>query len=107
MKCFIELSVKQIYLLEKIAELKQKEIDEKISVLKAAEMIGSSIDDVDKITIINQLCKLFLNKILYIIQVVLFCLGRRGDNKSFVKTAEVGFLYFRMNEVMEKSPAWR
>ena len=90
--------------MEKIAELKQKEIDEKISVLKAAEMIGSSIDDVDKITIINQLCKLFLNNILYIIQLVLFCLGRWGDNKSFVKT---GFFYFRMNEVMGKSPAWR
>ena len=75
MKCFIELSVKQIDLLEKIAELKQKEIDEKRSVLKAAEMIGSSIDDVDKITIINQLCKLFLNKILYIMQVVLFFWG--------------------------------
>ena len=45
--------------MEKIAELKQREIDEKKSVLKAAEMIDSSIDDAEKITLINQICKYF------------------------------------------------
>ena len=50
--------------MEKIAELKhkeiehkQKEIDERKSVLKAAEMIDSSIDDAEKITLINQICE--------------------------------------------------
>ena len=45
--------------MEKGAELKQREIDEKKSVLKAAEMIDSSIDDAEKITLINQICKYF------------------------------------------------
>ena len=47
----------QIYLMEKIAELKQREIDERKSVLKAAEMIDSSVGDVEQITLINQICK--------------------------------------------------
>ena len=54
--------------MEKIAELKhreiehkQKEIDERKSVLKAAEMIDSSIDDAEKITLINQICELWQN----------------------------------------------
>ena len=54
--------------MEKIAELKhreiehkQKEIDVRKSVLKAAEMIDSSIDDAEKITLINQICELWQN----------------------------------------------
>ena len=54
--------------MEKIAELKhreiefkQKEIDEGKSVLKAAETIDFSIDDAEKITLINQICELWQN----------------------------------------------